>query len=224
MISQSLIGAIIFDWDGLIARSDAFFEHATTEILRQRGLPFGHDWYMRHFFGRMLREGLTSYLQEAGQPALFEELLDAKKAFDVQYDEWIDPYEDAIDLIARLRGKYPLAIATGTRRALLDIGLKKFGLDGTFDAIVTSEDYEKGKPAPDSLFIARDRLNLARHLSLLPWEFLVLEDSPHGLTAAREAGMMCVAVTHSHPAYELSEADLVLDDLRDFDPDNWNVK
>lgn len=226
MISQNAIGAVILDWDELIAKSEAFFEYSTNAILLQRGLPSGHELYMRHFSGRRLTEGIKSYLKEVGQPIeLLEELRTAKRAFDGKYEEWITPpHKDALCLIARLRGEYPLAIATGTRRVLLDIGLRKFGIEGAFDALVTAEDYEKGKLAPDSFLIARERVNQARGLSLRPQDFLVFEDSPFGLRAAKAAGMMCVAVTHSHTAYELSGADFILDDLRDFDPDNFTVK
>jgi sugar-phosphatase len=47
----------------------------------------------------------------------------------------------------------------------------------------------------------------------MPRRCIVVEDAPGGVRAAKAAGMVCVAVTHSCPREQLVEADLVVDDL-----------
>lgn len=208
--------AVIFDWDEVVVKSDPFSEHALTEVLGSRGLPLLRDWYRRYFYARTLKDGLADYLRDVHQPLqLIPELVIHKKTFDVEYEQWVAPYEDALDLIARLRENYPLAIASGTRRNLLDVGLRKFGITDAFSAIATSEDYQNGKPAPDAFLAALAKLNFVVGITLGSQNILVIEDAPMGVKAAKRAKMFCAAVTHTHDPKQLHEADFVVNDLRD---------
>jgi beta-phosphoglucomutase-like phosphatase (HAD superfamily) len=72
---------------------------------------------------------------------------------------------------------------------------------------VTREDCQNGKPDPEPFLLAARGLGLAAH------QCVVIEDTPGGIRAAKAAGMLCVAVTHSCPRDRLWEADLVVDDL-----------
>lgn len=220
-----MLQAVIFDWDEVVVKSDSFNEYALGEALSLRALPFDHGLYRKYFFGRTLKEGLRDYLVGMTEPMQFlEELMTAKKTFDSEYERLITPHDDAIDLIARLRGRYKLAIASGTRRILSDAGLRKLGLLDVFDVIVTSEDYNNGKPAPDAFLVTLERLNKICGLVIQPQNVLVIEDSPLGVRAAKVAQMMCVAVTHTHATDQLVEADLVVNDLRDVNVAKWDIK
>lgn len=215
-----MIKAVIFDWDEVIAQTDSFNQYALSHALTQRGLLFSRELYQRYFQGRSLKDGLQAYLHDMAQPDhLFEELSAAKKAFDAEFARLIMPYDDALALILRLRGNYKLAIASGTRRVLCNTGIKKFDLVGVFDVVVTSEEYENGKPDPEAFIVALKNLNKICDYAIQPQNVLVIEDSPLGVRAAKAARMMCVAVTHTHPAHQLKEADVVVDDLRNLDVD-----
>lgn len=218
------IRAVIFDYDEVIARTDRFHEYAVGGALQQRALPFNHDWYMRCFFGRNLRAGFAEYFREIRKPLhSLEKLVAAKKAFDVEYEQWVTPHEGALDFIACVRGKVPLAVASGTRRTLCNIGLKKLDLSDVFTVVVTSEDYERSKPAPDAFLAALDALNRILGLNVQPEEVAVIEDSPLGVDAAKAARMFCVAVTYTHSADQLTRANLIVTDLRDLDVSALNV-
>ena len=95
-------------------------------------------------------------------------------------------------------------------RAVLAMG----GLDGRFDAVVTGEDEERGKPDPAVY------LSAARALGVVPDRCLAIEDSINGVRAAKAAGMVCVAIPHDNDA-DFGEADLVLGSLDELDERIW---
>lgn len=87
-----------------------------------------------------------------------------------------------------LRGKVPMAIASGGSRMVVEKTLHVVGVSDWFDEVVTSDDVAEGKPAPDVF------LKAAQLLGVLPSRCLVLEDAPAGILAAQRAGMQVVAV------------------------------
>jgi HAD superfamily hydrolase (TIGR01509 family) len=82
----------------------------------------------------------------------------------------------------------PTAVATSTNRMTAESHLHSAGLLPRFDAIVTWEDVERGKPHPD-LF-----LKAAREIGVKPRRCVVLEDSPLGIRGAHAAGTMPIMV------------------------------
>jgi beta-phosphoglucomutase-like phosphatase (HAD superfamily) len=76
-----------------------------------------------------------------------------------------------------------------------------------FQVIVWGREVTEGKPSPQAFLLA------ARRLEVEPRNCVVIEDAVAGVTAAKRAGMKCLAVTNSHPKKSLMEADLVVDTL-----------
>jgi HAD superfamily hydrolase (TIGR01509 family) len=100
----------------------------------------------------------------------------------------------------------PLALASNTPRELVDFAVSAAGLDGFFDAVVTAEEVERPKPAPDIYLAA------CRALGVEPRDALALEDSPPGVKAARRAGLTVIAVPLT-AEIDVSAAHEVLDSL-----------
>lgn len=99
----------------------------------------------------------------------------------------------------------PLALATSSRRAKMEMVMEKLNLLIYFDTMVTGGDVKNGKPAPDIFLKAAEKLNM------LPGDCIVFEDAANGVAAAKNAGMKCVALA-SHLSHDsLQEADLVID-------------
>jgi len=89
------------------------------------------------------------------------------------------------------------------------------GVAPLFSATVSSEEVERGKPAPDVY------LEAARRLGVRPDDATAVEDSANGIRAARAAGMSVVAIPNAHfppPPEVLDVADLVLDSLAELSP------
>ncbi|MDX2240088.1 MAG: HAD-IA family hydrolase [Leptolyngbyaceae cyanobacterium bins.302] len=96
---------------------------------------------------------------------------------------------EAVAAIARAnQGNVPMAVASNGQRSIVEPTIKAIGLRSLFRAIVTLDDVEQGKPAPDLFLLAAERMGV------LPYECLVYEDSDAGLEAARRAGMRWVDV------------------------------
>ena len=87
-----------------------------------------------------------------------------------------------------LRGKVPMAVATGGTRMVIEKTLKAVGISDWFDEVVTAEDVVKGKPSPEIF------LKAAKLLGVDPTRCLVVEDAPAGILAAQLAGMKVVAI------------------------------
>ena len=122
----------------------------------------------------------------------------------------------AVEAVRRIAADRPVAIASSAHRSVIDAALAATGLGTTFPVIVSSDEVEHGKPAPDVYLAAAHRLDVD------PASCLVVEDSFNGVRAAKAAGMTVVLVpNHSiPPAPGTAElADRVLDRLADLDPD-----
>jgi len=92
-----------------------------------------------------------------------------------------------------LRGRVPLAVASGSNRRVVEKTLQMLGVSDWFDEVVTSEDVSEGKPAPEIF------LHAAKLLGVTPLKCLALEDAPPGILAAQRAGMQVVAIPMTAP-------------------------
>jgi HAD superfamily hydrolase (TIGR01509 family) len=121
----------------------------------------------------------------------------------------VDARPGAVELVDGLRQlKVPLGLASNSPRFLVDDALRTAGLADAFDAIVTSDDVEHAKPAPDIYLLACQRLGVE------PSDAVALEDSPSGVAAAKAAGLTCIAVPQFTET-DVSAADRVIDSLEE---------
>jgi HAD superfamily hydrolase (TIGR01509 family) len=96
--------------------------------------------------------------------------------------------EEVAKFAESLRGKVPMAIATGGSRHVIEKTLKIVGVSDWFDEVVTADDVAEGKPAPDIF------LRAANLLGVDATKCLALEDAPAGILAAQRAGMQVIAI------------------------------
>lgn len=113
----------------------------------------------------------------------------------------------AADALAGLVGART-AIATSCTRGLFEARLGAAGLTPP-TVVITVDDVERGKPAPDPFLAAAEALGVA------PADCLVVEDAPKGIEAARAAGCAVLAVTTTSTPTELVGADVVIGTLAD---------
>ncbi len=175
--------AVIFDMDGLMLDS----ERAIIDCMGAAATELGHDlpqalWLSMIGHSDTVCRGLLD--EAVGEPER-RSLLERSNAL---YEDVVDagvPHRPGIlellDLLVAHR--VPRAVATSTRRPLALRKLEAAGLLSRFDAVCTSSDVERPKPAPDVYLLAASMLGVA------PAQCLVLEDSPAGVRAALAAGM-----------------------------------
>jgi beta-phosphoglucomutase-like phosphatase (HAD superfamily) len=104
---------------------------------------------------------------------------------------------------------FKMAIASSAPRENIELIMDTLDIARYFLVIISEKDVTRGKPEPDGYLLA------AKRLGVKPENCLVIEDAIVGVTAARRAGMHCLAVTNSHPRDSLNDADLVVDSLEE---------
>ena len=182
--------ALLFDFDGLIVDTESAWARVLVDLLAEDGVSismadvrpligvagadFDREW--DGFARRHLGDGFDrESLRDRAVPRLDA----AHKDLDVL------PGVGALLDGAREQG-WRVGLGTGTQRATLMPRLEARGLVDAFDEIVTIDDVERGKPAPDIY------LELARRLEVEPEGCVVLEDSVYGCAAALAANMAVV--------------------------------
>jgi HAD superfamily hydrolase (TIGR01509 family) len=199
--------AILFDFDGVIVDSEALHHRAYELALEPYGVHgIPKEVYADVFSNRGL--GLA-YCAERVPGLDVVELKHRKERYflDLMTDS-VRLLPGAVDAVRRLAAARPLALATGSLRAVVMETLGRFALDGAFRVVITREDYDREKPEPDAFLEACVRLGQA------PARCLVVEDSYKGLCAARAAGIPCVVVPNDYTrAADFSGAAAVLSSL-----------
>ena len=105
-----------------------------------------------------------------------------------------------------------LAVGSSSPVRVVDTILKKLCIDEYMDYICGAEDVELVKPAPD-VFV-----HIAEYLGVEPAECIVIEDSPVGIEAAKNAGMKCIAVSHNESVNDVAlQADKIVFSFSELD-------
>jgi len=214
------VGAVVLDFDGVIADSEPLHLRAFQEVLEERGLRLSAEDYYTHFLGFNDEDAVAAIAAAAGRSfsdaevaALVAEKAARMTALLASPEVLFPGAEAAVRALAR---ELPLAIASGARRDEIERVLAARNLTGCFAAIVASGETPRSKPAPDPYVRA---LELLRARGLLPAgpdaarRSVAVEDSRWGIESARGAGLRCIAVTTSYPPAALAGADVVVEDL-----------
>ena len=211
-----LLRAVIFDFDGIIVDSEPLILKLTQAMAAQEGWAVSAEEYYRDYLALDDRGIVEHLFTSHGRPvdlARRDELVAWKFH---QYEEIIrdglPPLLGAPEFVTELARHYPLAIASGSLRVEIEHLLTKLGLREKFAILVTADDCQRSKPAPEVYVKAFTRLGALpdfRERPLQPGECLAIEDAPLGVVAAQAAGLKCLAIAHSSPAAELQHADLI---------------
>jgi len=133
-----------------------------------------------------------------------------------RYRQQLPLLDGAADAVRRLAGHWPLGLASSSNRPLIDLALDLMGVAELFRATVSSEEVDRGKPAPDVY------LEAARRLGVKPGNAVAVEDSAGGIRSAKAAGMGVLAIPNAHfpPADDVLElADVRVESLAALTPD-----
>lgn len=119
-----------------------------------------------------------------------------------------------VNFIKKLRqaGYYTAVVTSSNQEKMAQVKARRPEFEGFFDAILTSEDFEKSKPDPDCYLKAAQRFNLT------PNDCVGFEDSFNGLKAVRAAGMFTVGLATTNPTNEIRDyCDVVIKDYNNTD-------
>jgi len=231
-----MLKAVIFDCDGVIVDSEPLHLKTFQRVLADEGITLTQEAYNQTYLAMddkgCFEAVLTAHNRQTDQ-AKIKRLIHQKMALYRASQQELHIYAGVHKLVKTLVGKVHLAIASGAFRGEIKFALDQAGIRSAFPVIVSAQDVKQGKPNPEAFLTALAKLNglyydshaqrgggLAGYVALLPQggvppgECVVIEDSVHGVMAARSAGMKSVAVTNSYPKETLqSFADYVVDSL-----------
>jgi HAD superfamily hydrolase (TIGR01509 family) len=211
-----VIEAVVFDLDGVLLDSEQLWDEAREELTRERGGRW-HERAQRDMMGMSSPEW-SRYMHDVIGLAEPPEEIDAEvvRRMERLYRERLPLLPGAVEAVERLAARWPLGLATSSNRPIVDLVLEVSELGPFFRASVSSEEVERGKPAPDVF------LEAARRLGVAPERTAVVEDSENGIRAGRAAGTRVVAIPNPHfaPGEEaLAAADVVLGSLDELTPE-----
>jgi HAD superfamily hydrolase (TIGR01509 family) len=211
-----VIKAVVFDMDGVLIDSEPVWERVRRKFVADRGGRWPDDAQDR-MMGMSTAEWSAYLSADFGlrlpAPRVAELVIAAMAA---EYQAHLPLLPGAVDAVRELSARYPLAVASSAPRSLIEAVLDASGLRPAFAAAVSSEEVDRGKPAPDVYLEATARLGVPASACA------AVEDSSNGLRSAAAAGLAVIAVPRPEypPAAEaLDHARLVLDSLTQLTPE-----
>lgn len=215
-----MLKAVIFDFDGVIADAEPVHLKAFQAVLSEEGIELSKKEYYDKYLALDDKTCFAAILKDRGRgfdKSLIHDLTVSKSKY---YDEFIREnlviFPGVIDFVKKLHEKYPISIGSGALRHEIEFILESIGIRKEFNIIVSADEIENCKPAPDVYIRVLHLINQLDSLksgTVRPYECLVIEDSIAGVTAAHSAGMKCLAITNSYPAEKLFEADMIVKSL-----------
>lgn len=181
--------AVIFDLDGTLADSMPAHFEAWCEALALYGAGgvFKEDVFLA-MGGRPTKDIVVELNEEYELKLDPERVSFAKREAYLKRMDAIVMIDEVADFARSLRGKKPLAIASGGSRLVVEKTLHCLGISDWFDEVVTADDVKEGKPSPEMF------LKAAKLLGVAPDKCLALDDAPAGVLAAERAGMRVITI------------------------------
>ena len=200
--------AVIWDMDGVIVDTALYHLEAWQAAFQKRGVNFTEADF-RHGFGQrndsIIRGILGADVSSSQVDAISRE---KEESFRRSIVGRLRPLPGVTGLMTALKEQgFKMALASSAPIENIHLVIRTLNIGSCFEAIVCDKDVTEGKPSPQAFLLAAERLGVE------PGKCVVIEDAITGVTAAKRAGMYCLAVTNTHPRRCLMEADLVVDVL-----------
>jgi HAD superfamily hydrolase (TIGR01509 family) len=182
------LAAVVFDLDGVLVDSEQLWDRARRELVAERGGKWTDDATLAMMgmsapeWSRYVHDQLGVDLEPPAVSAAVVERLERL------YRERLPLLPGAREAVIATSEQWPLGLASSSNGEIIDLVLELARLDEYFTVTVSSEEVERGKPAPDVY------LEAARRLDVQPTDCAAVEDSTNGLRAAAGAGMTIIAV------------------------------
>jgi len=202
--------AIVFDNDGLLLDTEHAWTRAETALFERHGSTFTTD-HKRELIGTSREQSAAKVERMLGLAGRGQALMDELHELVMEeLNAGVPPRPGALELLRAVRAAgVPIGLASNSSREFVERALAVSELaDGHFDVVVSADDVEAPKPAPDLYLAACAALGAA------PERAAALEDSPPGVASARAAGMFVIAVPY-FPDTRIEGASLEAESLAD---------
>jgi len=211
--------ALIFDFDGLILDTESTEVEIWNDFYAKVGLTFTMDAYINAIGSNSPEDFHPAILlaDREGEERSFEQIRQDFRKIAYLRCEQLEAMDGVVDLIKNAKTKgYFLAVGSSASYSWVQTHLNRLGLLDKFDVIVTFDDVENAKPAPDIYLKVLEKLDVSAENAL------VFEDSQNGVLAAHRAGIRAIAVPNPITSIQdFSLATAVLLSLANFNPDQY---
>ncbi len=184
---------VLFDMDGVLIDATEWHYEALNESLEIFGFSIPRDEHLNRFNGMTTRSKLEILSSEKNLPRGLHSIIS-----DVKQDRTLRiaarmcfPNASHLILLSTLKERdIKVGVVTNSIRLTSEFMLEYAGLTKYLDVLITNEDVDNPKPAPDGYRLAMKKLES------LPGDTVVIEDGDHGIAAAISAGARVVAVSN----------------------------
>jgi HAD superfamily hydrolase (TIGR01509 family) len=211
-----VIGAVVFDLDGVIVDSEQVWDDVREAYTREAGGTYT-DEATRAMMGMSSPEWsryMADALRVPGTPAEINDAIVARML--ERYGQAPPLIPGAVDAVRRIAARWPLAVASSSNPELIEVVLRTARIEELFPVTVSSQEVARGKPAPDVYLEAAVRLGVEAV------RCAAVEDSHNGIRSAKAARMRVVAIPNTHfpPDDEAIDlADVILGSIDELTPE-----
>ena len=213
-MSLELLG-VVFDMDGVIIESEFTHYSAICEAMGDE-MDQSYETFLSKCTGGDERFAMGRLAELSGieyDESLFQEWSRKKAvAYRRLVSESAKAMPGAVELVCSVAEKLPVGLATGSRRSDVKAAFEVLAdgrLKGVFQSIVSSDDVPKPKPDPATYAKAVDGLGVH------PQNCLAIDDSPNGVSSAKNAGLRVLGITAIHDPSSLRDAEWHLHSLEE---------
>lgn len=179
----------IFDLDGTLVDTMPLHYAAWRDTMREFGLDRDLDEHLFYSLGGVPAVKVADiFNQHYGtnfEPLALREVKEARFGKLLPAAPLI---ESVVAFARQVAATHPVSVASGGPRDVVTDTLETRGLSALFPVVVTADDVERGKPAPDTFLLAAEKMGVAAE------GCLVFEDAELGIEAAKAAGMQWVRI------------------------------
>jgi len=210
------IEAVVFDMDGVLVDSEEIWDEARRTLALEHGLAWPES-AQRDMMGMSSLEWSRYMHERVGLAEAPDEIsAEVVRRLGNLYRRHLPLPEGAVQAVECMAKRFRLGLASSSNRPIIELVLELAGIADRFEVTVSSEEVERGKPAPDVYLEALRRMAVAANHAA------AVEDSTNGILSARAAGMLVVAVPNPvfpPRADALATADVVIGSLAELTPE-----
>lgn len=175
--------ALLFDFDGVLADTEREHHRAWNSVLEPLEIQFTWEEYLKQCVG--VADAIVAERLRLPEPAA---MVERKQQLFREGLECNPPFlPETLHLLRELSSIYRMAVVSSSFRTEIGPPLERAGLVPYFELIISGDDVEHFKPAPDPYLLAVRRLSVRNPL--------VIEDSDAGVAAGTAAGLEVLRIT-----------------------------
>ena len=199
------IKAFIFDMDGVMLDSEPFQLQSFNKVLGKYNIVLSMSEFKKTYMGFRDTQICEKMISTYNLTLSVEDFVNEKRSTYLSIiGKGVPPTDGLVEVVKKLFKILPLGIASSSSLKEIEIITQTFKIRNFFKEILSAHQVDHGKPAPDVY------LKISEMMGVEPSLCGVNEDTKTGVKSAKAAGMKCVAITTTHSAEELSEADYVI--------------